>query len=212
MQKKDQNNLARNNAENDEIKTPKQDNKYPVWEFYTPGRPTICTLDMIRNICEPMLQMGAYAVDAAQAMGIGERTYYDWISWGERDLEQGKSPSPDAENFSIYAAFSQSVKQARAIGRLNLLKKAHDMADRNMKTWAMPITVLERTAPEQWSARQQIDVTHTVSGPAYPTETPKTHEDWLALREAERKMLQAQASDAEYKDSPSEDSINISET
>lgn len=187
-------------------------NRYPIWT--TPGEsqgaPTKCTLELTSYICD-ILKTGGYIETACSQAGIPDRRYYAWMQQAERDETAGKYPgftgSPDE---SPFMAFRQAVKIARDTAENEILKKIYDgETDRN---WMRYAWILERTRQERFGQRQQIDVTHTVSGPAYPTATPKSHEEWLILRDAERKALQSQASDAEYKDAAVETGTNISRT
>jgi len=175
------------------------------------GAPTKCTQEITQDICTLLSETGAYIETVCAAVGMAKPTYYSWFQYAERDADKGLYPgfsgSPDE---SPYMAFSNAVKQFHAVGEMRILKEMRH--DRDNKTFAPLAWILERTRQDKYGQRQQIDVTHTVSGPAYPTATPKSHEEWLILRDAERKALQSQASDAEYKDAAVETGDNISGT
>ena len=68
------------------------------------GRRTLLTPEMSAKICAA-IRAGAFDWVAAEAYGIGRRTFYDWIARGET----GRAP---------YLQFSRDVEEARAQARL----------------------------------------------------------------------------------------------
>ena len=67
------------------------------------GRRTKLTPEVQAGICA-MIRAGAFDWVAAEANGIGQSTFYDWLRWGEGGRK-------------LYAEFSAEVKQAHAQAR-----------------------------------------------------------------------------------------------
>ena len=76
------------------------------------GRPTIFNVKLHRGLVKE-IRAGAYDWVAAEAVGIGQRTFYRWIERGER----GEAP---------FATFARDVKKARALARLGAEKRVRE--------------------------------------------------------------------------------------
>lgn len=174
-------------------------NRYPVWTTGDrSGAPTKCTGENITIVCD-MIADGNYIETACTAAGISQDTFYHWRNLAKRDAEQGKNPgisgAPDESPFML---FSESVKRAFAIAEAGMIREMR--YNRNGKDFQPLAWILERTRNDRYGQRQQVDVTHTVSGPDVPQQAPATHAQWLEQRNAERALLQAQAEDVAYTD------------
>lgn len=122
------------------------------------GRPSklILTPDVGLRIIE-MVKAGNYAKVAAQAAGITERTFYNWIALGEEHIESAEQGDPLPESLQLYVDFLQSLKEAEAIGETLLVM---DVLTRGTG-WQAPMTVLERKYPQRWGRREHVDVNHS---------------------------------------------------
>ena len=89
------------------------------------------------------IRAGNFTGVAAGYAGIGRRTFYRWMQWGE----QNKSPE--------YRAFWEEVKDAEyeAEVRAVAMVQKH-MAD----SWQAAMTYLERKFPERWGRKDRVQV------------------------------------------------------
>lgn len=81
---------------------------------------------------------------AAQASGICEDTYYNWMQRGEE------------EKTGPYAEFLEYIKECQAAGveaNLKLIKRAS-----NAGSWQASAWILERRYPEEFGRREKIDM------------------------------------------------------
>lgn len=97
-------------------------------------------------------------------VGIGERTYYDWIARGEDDL--------DAETNTPYSAFSQGCKEAQARAEEKALRVVMDAAAGGQKT-------TKTTTKRKYLVQEQPDPDY---GPG--------NEDERRIMETDRVMLE----------------------
>lgn len=107
------------------------------------ARKTILTPELAEIICKAIRQ-GAYDYVAAEAAGIGQRTFYDW-------LERGAQPDADP----LFAQFSQSVEQARADARMAAEKR---VLDEQPATWLLKGPGRERPGRPGWSNETTVNV------------------------------------------------------
>lgn len=93
-----------------------------------------------------ILRAGGYAETAAQAAGIGKRTFQRWMERGHQD-----GADPDEEP---YRRFRAAVEEARAIGESrNVALIAHAATE----NWQAAAWMLERQFPERWARVSQRD-------------------------------------------------------
>ncbi len=97
------------------------------------GRPIKFTEGRAKQICK-LIAEGNHRAVAARAVGIGERTLYDWI----RD----------------YPHFSQAIKKADALAEIEYLNIIHKRAK---KSWVAAAWYLERRHPERYSRNRLPD-------------------------------------------------------
>lgn len=101
------------------------------------GRPTKLTAAVQAEIVAH-LEAGGYAVRAAEAAGISEQTFYEWLRRGERP---GSADRP-------YRAFKAAVESARAEGEQHLVRR---VAQAGRDDWRAAAWLLERQYPERWA-------------------------------------------------------------
>ena len=98
------------------------------------GRKSKLTPAVQKNICDAIRQ-GVYDYVAAQAAGIGQRTFYRWMEEGEKATS------------SVKRQFWQAIKRAEAERETRLLEIINDHAP---KSWQAAAWILERTAGERY--------------------------------------------------------------
>jgi hypothetical protein len=99
-----------------------------------------------------LIQAGNYAITAAQASGINERTYYNWM---EKAKEEEAAENYDGE----YYQFHQSIKKAE-----NEAEARNVMEIQKDKSWQAKMTWLERKFPQRWGRtdKHSVDVDGSV--------------------------------------------------
>jgi hypothetical protein len=110
------------------------------------GRKSKLTRELIRKMTE-LLATGSYAYRVAEACGINEATYYEWLSIGE------KTPT------GIYAEFYDAVKQAEAKAEM---VKVNQVSVAGETDWRAAAWFLSHKHRERWGDKQQVDVTGSV--------------------------------------------------
>jgi len=107
------------------------------------GQKTKLTPELQAEIVK-YIQAGNYARHACLAVGISERTYYNWIEWGE-ERQSG-----------VYFQFMQAIKkaEAQAVARnVAVIQKAA------IDTWQAAAWWLERTQYEHFGRKDKHDIT-----------------------------------------------------
>jgi hypothetical protein len=174
--------------------------KYPVAMLGgLPGahRQTILTPELTQEITRLLLD-GNYIETAVQAAGVHKDTFFTWMKNAERDTANGLYAGwNDAPDQSRYIAFADSVKLAFARAETDMVYELRH--HRDVKTFQPIAWILERTRQQRYGQRQQVDVTHTVSGPDVPPPA-STYDAWIERREKENAQLQAHAEDTSYTD------------
>lgn len=128
-----------------------------------------------------MISSGAYATVAAQANGIGETTYFRWMTRGrdaQRD-EYGELTNADDEP---YVDFFEKVKDAEAkaeVLNIGLIQRAATGG-----TWQAAAWYLERKYPDRWGRKDHLR--SIVSGPEGGPIQVDAKEQLLAFLNAER--------------------------
>ena len=145
---------------------------------------------LIDKICGHIAK-GNYVETSCGAAGIAKRSFYTWAQQGQTDSEKGRD--------TIFARFVERLQRAFDEAEVALVAEIREgQADRN---WMRLAWILERTRQGRFGQRQTIE--HEVSqvqGPTLPVHQPETHAEWLALVEAERRLLAAQAQEAEFQE------------
>ena len=93
--------------------------------------------ELLANLREPMSIKAACALS-----GVGKSTYYEWL---EDDPE-----------------FAEEAEAAIRFGEAVLVSRIKSVGEEKAD-WRAHAWILERRFPEQWSARQEIELNQTVS-------------------------------------------------
>lgn len=107
------------------------------------GRPDKLTPELAYEIVS-YINAGNYPQIAAEACGVGKSTYYRW-------LEKGRE-----EPNSKFGDFWEAVKKAKAQSEARNVMIIERAAE---KTWQAAAWYLERTCPERWGLKRNIEVT-----------------------------------------------------
>jgi transposase len=132
-------------------------------ERHPGGRPSKCTKELIGRVEETVGRL--YYVEAvADSLGIGRKTFYEWLQRGE------------VENDSIYAQFAHTVKRAQAKAKEELLSgiRAGNAGDWQGKAW-----ILERCYPAEFGRRERLEITGADGGPIEVEHIAKLSDDAL---------------------------------
>lgn len=109
----------------------------------TAGRPSKLTPELAYEIVS-YINAGNYPEIAAEACGIGKSTFYRWLEKG-REEPKGK-----------YGEFWEAVKKAKAQSEARNVMIIERAAE---KTWQAAAWYLERTCPDRWGLKRNIEVT-----------------------------------------------------
>ena len=112
------------------------------------GRKSKLTPELQNSICK-IIADGNYASTACAAVGLSEKSYYQWL-----DL---------AESGGIYSAFSEAIKEAEAKAKQYLLNLV-TVAAAKPQHWPAAMTILERRWPEEWGRIDRIQSIQKVEG------------------------------------------------
>lgn len=124
--------------------------------------------DEIQAAVVTLVERGNYARHAAQAVGISERTFHNWMERGaaeERRVADGQEAS---ESEAPYVRFMQAVKEARGKAISDLLARIYDAAagsDERAGQWQAAAWLLERTDTESFGRRERVHLTGKDDGP-----------------------------------------------
>lgn len=108
------------------------------------GRPTDCTPEVVRRICEA-LRMGCTRDAAAAAGLISRQTLANWLNRG-------------ADGVEPYLGFVEQVQRAEDEAEQILLATIQAQAPQD---WKAAAWILERRRPQQWARTQRTEL----SGP-----------------------------------------------
>lgn len=99
--------------------------------------------DEVQQKIVAAVERGSYAVPAAEAAGISERTFYRWMQEGEA-AQSGRKRQ-----------FWQAVERARGASETTLIEIIHNAApgDWNAAKW-----LLERRFSSRWANTQKIEI------------------------------------------------------
>lgn len=116
------------------------------------GRPTKCTPALIEK-AEKLMAEGHYAVTVANALGIGERTWYDWLSWAD-----------DPEKDEIYSQFSQAIARAETEAELEAVRdlRAHAHGKDGVRA---TVEFLKRRYRDRWSEKTEVEHSGNAEAP-----------------------------------------------
>ena len=106
------------------------------------GRPSKLT-DALQTQIVADVKAGNYAEIAAKRAGIGEKTFYRWMAWGEQSRPR-------------YAEFRQAIRDAEGHAEARAVTViAAEMA----KDWKAAAWYLERKFHDRWGRRDRQEVT-----------------------------------------------------
>ena len=88
------------------------------------------------------IQGGSYIVVACRAVGIAEKTFYEWIKKGEKGIEP-------------YSKLSKSIRQAQAIGELKIFSEIRSQVKND---WRAGMEILARKYPQRWGKKDKLEV------------------------------------------------------
>ena len=112
------------------------------------GQKTKLNKELLSKLCE-IISHGNYIKSACMAVGIGERTYYDWVKRGEDDISH--------ESNTIYAQFVHDTKVAHAQAQTLAVRVISNKIQSGDKdAWIAAMTYLERTAPALFGKRTDM--------------------------------------------------------
>lgn len=91
------------------------------------------------------MREGHFARTAAETSAITEQTLYNWLRKGE-----------DPDHYPEHAAFLEAYRRAEATAEERAIKAIQDAYPID---WRAAMTYLERSHPDRWARRQNVDVT-----------------------------------------------------
>lgn len=125
------------------------------------GRPAKLTKKVIKDITDAV-SIGSPQKMAAGYAGISERTFYNWITEAEEEVERLKDL--DAENDPkkrLLLQLLQSVNKARANAGVSWLNVVNNAAQGDAK-WAA--WMLEKKFPVDFGKQEKVDIDMTSGG------------------------------------------------
>jgi hypothetical protein len=134
-----------------------------------------------------LIEVGNFPSVAAQAAGVPEETWKQWLMKGRRDWAKQQE--------TLYSRLYLQIEQSKAIAEINIVQMGLEKIDRNQSTWMGAYRHLESFGRERWLKTQEINLnaTYTMKDSIdVPPEPPQSHEEWMARRMAR------QAQEAEY--------------
>lgn len=112
------------------------------------GRPLKLDEELIKKL-SGYIAKGSYAITACQCCGLAEKTFYDYINQGNRDIENNEE--------TIFSQLVKSLKSAEAECEHALASMIKETA-LDKKEWLPAMTFLERRHPERWGRRDRLQV------------------------------------------------------
>lgn len=105
------------------------------------GRRKEITPELVETLCS-FIRLGLPIRRAAESAGMGESTYYSWMSKGEK----GEEP---------YVEFVETIRTAEAEAQKLLIQKVQDEGGPQNWQW-----ILERRWPEEWGRKDKLETEH----------------------------------------------------
>jgi hypothetical protein len=100
------------------------------------------------------LRVGCYAKMAAAAIGVPERSYYNWLERGQKAEKLAETGKKIPETEKIFWQFWQSVQQAEAEAEVTIVAMIFDQAKTD---WRAGLEILARKYPERWAKKEYMD-------------------------------------------------------
>lgn len=133
--------------------------------------PSITVADA--NTIVAILEQGQTEVDAYTAVGVAERTFFDWVAKGKKARKKAAAGKPLTETEALQSQFSQAIEKARAKGKTSLVDIIATYA-RNKeapRNWHAAAWLLERMYPKEYGRKYiKIETGGDLDG-AVPGET-----------------------------------------
>ncbi len=104
------------------------------------GRPTECTVDIIREFAE-YREDGLPLCDCAALCGIGTTSYKNWVI----RASAGEEP---------YLSFLSAIKKAEATFKQKSIQNIKRSHESNVNNWTATMTLLERLYPSEFGRNQ----------------------------------------------------------
>ncbi len=107
------------------------------------------------------IKAGNYVVTACEAVGIAEKTYYNWIKKGKEVEEKAENGIQLTEEEANYLQFLQAIKKAKAEA---IVKNVLVIQIAARKNWQAAAWWLERTNYKDWGRKDfmKIDSNTTI--------------------------------------------------
>lgn len=97
---------------------------------------------------------GNYVITVSKLMGINEKTWYDWVNQGNRDIEEGKT--------SIFSKFCKMILEAEAEAEARNVKIIRTASETD---WKAASWYLARKGKSKWLEKTEIELTVPVKAP-----------------------------------------------
>lgn len=112
------------------------------------ARPTKLTPELQKQICD-LLAAGNFVETVCDYVGIDYKTFYNWLTWGERGYKDDVARG--------YAEFFHAVKKATS--QVEVLT-VHELRGRP-DDWQALAWWLERRHPDKWGNRGKSQIEHS---------------------------------------------------
>ncbi len=136
------------------------------------------------KLYEELLIAGVPFIEAAQTMGVGNRTLSSWNKIGETAMNEAKTDDPEQVT-GEYQKKCARVYHTTVTGYAKFIRSgviAVQKIGRESKNWIPIMTMLERRCPEHFGKRLDIKgrVEVEIMGKRYSEETVKEFQELLA--------------------------------
>jgi hypothetical protein len=126
------------------------------------GRRTLLN-DTRTEAIATMLRAGAYIDDACRAVGISDRTFYNWMQRGQAQDEREAANLPTEPGEEPFLQFFHLIKQADSEGIISHVLNIDNAAKNG--TWQASAWILERKQPKKWGRYDRTEITGADGGP-----------------------------------------------
>lgn len=100
----------------------------------------------IEKACE-YLEDGNYVVTVCKLMGINEKTWYEWVNQGNKDIEDGTT--------SIFSKFCKAILEADAKAEARYVKIIKTASETD---WKAASWYLARKGKSKWLEKTEIEL------------------------------------------------------
>ena len=126
------------------------------------GRKKILTKKLIEEAVK-WIKAGNYACVVCEYLGIGESTWYSWLSEGEKYRKQLEEENPEINTGNeIYLEFAEAIKIAQSEAEIRNVTIIQTAAK---DTWQAAAWYLERKHKDRWANKQIQEHTGKDGGP-----------------------------------------------